>query len=366
VYLREAFGPTWGYLYGWTTAIVINPASIAAIAVGFATYAGFFVPLSPAGVKAVALGSIALLTLLNAIGVRAGATTQNAFTLLKVALLVGLVGAVVFLPGGGPSNFLPLWAAEGHSLAAFGVATVAVLWAYDGWIEITYVGSEVRDPGRVVPRSILLATALAIGLYTLVTLAFLYVLSPARTAASMLPASDAARVTMGPVGAGLVAIAIMISTLGANNGIILTSARIPYAMSRSGLFLPSVGRIHPRYGTPVVSLVHQALVASALAVSGTYDQLFTYVVFASWVFYALGAAAVLRLRRVAPALERPYKAWGYPVTPLVFIAFAIYLVATTIVQSPRDAAVGVALIAAGLMPYAHWRRRARGAEPGPP
>ena len=357
VYLREAFGPALGYLYGWTTAIVINPASIAAIAVAFATYAGFFVPLSPWGVKAVAVGSIVLLTALNAVGVRAGATTQNAFTLLKVALLVGLVGAVVFLPGGGTSNFLPLWAAEGHSLAAFGVATVAVLWAYDGWIEITYVGSEVRDPGRIVPRSILLATALAIGLYTLVTLAFLYVLSPARTAASVLPASDAARVTMGPVGAGLVAIAIMISTLGANNGIILTSARIPYAMARGGLFIPSVGRIHPRYGTPVVSLVHQAFVASALAVSGTYDQLFTYVVFASWVFYALGAGAVLRLRRAAPALERPYKAWGYPVTPLVFIAFAIYLVTTTIVQAPRDAAVGVALIAAGLVPYAHWRRR---------
>jgi len=358
VYLREAFGPLWGYLYGWTTAIVVNPASIAAIAVGFATYAGFFVPLPPAGLKAVAVGSIAALTVLNAAGVRAGATTQNAFTILKAALLVGLVAALVVLPGGGPANFRPLWGDGGHPVAGFAVAIVAVLWAYDGWIEITYVGGEVRDPGRVVPRSILLATVSAIALYTLVTLAFLYVLSPARTAASTLPAADAARVTMGALGAGLVAAAIMISTLGANNGIILTSARIPYAMARSGLFLPSVGSVHPRTGTPVVSLVHQGFVASALALTGTYDQLFTYVVFASWVFYALGAAAVLRLRRTAPALDRPYRTWGYPVTPLVFIAFAVYLVGATIVESPRDAMVGIALIAGGLLPYAHWRRRA--------
>jgi APA family basic amino acid/polyamine antiporter len=359
VYLREAFGPAWGYLYGWTTAIVINPASIAAIAVGFATYTGFFVPLSPAGVKAVAIGSIVLLTALNAAGVRAGAATQNAFTLLKVALLVGLVASLVVFPGGRPANLLPLWGADGHPLAAFGVATVAVLWAYDGWIEVTYVGGEVRDPGRVVPRSIVLATVLAIALYTLVSLAFLYVLSPAGAARSALPASDAARVTQGAVGAGLVALAIMISTLGANNGIIFTSARIPYAMARGGLFLPSVGRLHPRFGTPVVSLVHQGLVAAALAVSGTYDQLFTYVVFASWVFYAFGAAALLRLRRTAPHLERPYRAWGYPATPLVFIAFALYLVGTTIVQAPRDSAVGIGLIVIGLLPYGYWGRRRR-------
>jgi APA family basic amino acid/polyamine antiporter len=168
---------------------------------------------------------------------------------------------------------------------------------------------------------------------------------------------------MGAVGAGLVAVAIMVSTVGANNGIILTSARIPYAMARDGLFVRSVGTIHPRLGTPVVSLVHQALVASALALTGTYDQLFTYVVFASWVFYALGAGALLRLRRTAPALERPYRAWGYPATPLVFIAFAVYLVGATIVQSPRDAAVGIGLIVTGLAPYAHWRRRVRAAEP---
>jgi amino acid transporter len=358
VYLREAYGPVWGYLYGWATAIVINPASIAAIAVAFATYTAFFVPLSGLGIKGVALLSIAALTALNCVGLRAGATTQNALTILKAVLVLALVAIAFVLPGGTTANLTPLWPPDGHRLVApLGVAMVAVLWAYDGWIEITYVGSEVKDPGRNVPRSIALATLLAAGLYLLMTTAFLYVLTPARMATSTVPASDAARVILGTAGGGFVAIAIMVSTLGANNGIILTSARIPYAMARTGLFLRSVGTLHPGRRTPVVSLTQQALVAGALALTGTYDQLFTYVVFASWMFYALGAGAVVRLRRTAPHLDRPYRTWGYPYTPLVFIAFALYLVGTTIVSSPRDAAVGVGLVAVGLAPYAYWRRR---------
>ena len=243
-------------------------------------------------------------------------------------------------------------------MAGFALATVAVLWTFDGWIEITYVGGEVRDPGRVVPRSIILATLLAAALYLVVTLAFLYVLSPAGTAASALPASDAARATLGPLGAGLVAAAIMISAFGANNGIILTSARIPFAMAREGRFFRSVGTLHPRRGTPVISLVQQGVVASALTLTGTYDQLITYVVFASWIFYAMGALAVMRLRRSAPGLDRPYRTWGYPVTPVVFTLFAIALVTATVVETPREALVGMVLILAGLVPYRFWSRRA--------
>jgi len=358
VYLREAWGPAWGYLYGWTTAIVINPAAIAAIAVGFATYAGFFLPLSPWGIKAVAVASIATLTALNCVGIRAGVVTQNVLTILKAALLVGLVAVAFALPGGGLGNLRPLWIHGGPGMAGFALATVAVLWTFDGWIEITYVGGEVRDPGRVVPRSIILATLLAAALYLVVTLAFLYVLSPAGTAASALPASDAARATLGPLGAGLVAAAIMISAFGANNGIILTSARIPFAMAREGRFFRSVGTLHPRRGTPVISLVQQGVVASALTLTGTYDQLITYVVFASWIFYAMGALAVMRLRRSAPGLDRPYRTWGYPVTPVVFTLFAIALVTATVVETPREALVGMVLILAGLVPYRFWSRRA--------
>jgi APA family basic amino acid/polyamine antiporter len=356
VYLREAYGPVWGYLYGWTAGVVINPASIAAIAVAFATYAGVFLPLSSLGIKALAIASIIVLTVLNARGVREGAVTQNLLTIVKVVLLVVLVGGTLVLPGGSFDNLSPWWP-SGSVLVGFGTGIVAVLWAFDGWIEVTYVGSEVRNPGWVVPRSIILAVLLATALYLLVTIGFTYVLSPDGTAASSLPASDAAQVTLGAGGAGFVAAAIMISTLGANNGIVFTSARIPFAMARDRLFLPSLGRVHPGYGTPVVALMCQAGVASALALSGTYDQLFTYVVFASWIFYALAAAAVIRMRVKAPELARPYRAWGYPVTPLVFIAFSLYLVVATIAAAPRDALVGIVLIATGVGPYLYWNRK---------
>ena len=170
-------------------------------------------------------------------------------------------------------------------------------------------------------------------------------------------ASDAARVTMGAVGASFVVIAILISTLGANNGIVLTAARIPYAMARGGMFFRSQGIVHPRYGTPTVALLTQGVIASALTALGTYDQLFTYVVFAQFVFYALSASAVMRLRKTAPQLARPYKTWGYPVTPIVFIAFAIWLVYNTIVETPRDSAIGAGLILLGLPGYWYWKKR---------
>lgn len=358
VYLREAFGPVWGFLYGWTVALVVNPASIAAIAVGFATYLQFFVPLTPGGIKLVAIGSIALLTGLNYLGVRPGATTQNVLTFLKVGALGALIVLGLLLPGGSAQHFDPVWPARAVPglVGAFGVAMVAILWAYDGWIEITYVGSEVKDPGRSLPVSILTSTAVVTLLYALVNLAYLYLLSPGRMAASPLVASDAAQVVLGSAGAALVAGAILVSTLGANNGIVLTAARIPYAMARAGVFFAWSGRVHPRFRTPGAALLAQGAVSGALALTGTYQQLFTYVVFGSWVFYTLGCAAVIRLRRTAPGLARPYRAWGYPVTPLVFIAFATWLVAMTIIETPRQSMVGAAFILAGLPAYAYLRR----------
>jgi amino acid transporter len=359
VYLREGFGPVWGFLYGWAVAALVNPASIAAIAAAFATYLGFFVPLGPWGVKLVAVGSIAALTALNCAGVREGAVTQNVLTTLKVAALVGLVLAAFALPGGSVAHLTADAAPAGGLLAPLGVAMVAVLWAYDGWIEITYVGSEVVDPGRVLPKSIAWSLAVVIAVYTLANVAFLYVLPPDRMAASALVASDVATVVLGSGGAAVVAACILVATLGANNGIVLTSARIPYAMARDGRFFPWAGRVHPTLGTPVPALLAQGLVAAALALTGTYEELFTYVVFASWVFYALGCAAVLRLRRTKPDLPRPYRAWGYPVTPLVFIGFAAWLVGSAIVETPREAAVGVIIVAAGLPGYWYWSRAAR-------
>jgi len=361
-YLREAYGTVWAFLYGWANFAVINTASIAAIAVGFARYIGFFTPLTETAVRVIAIASIAALTLLNCRGVRLGATTQNILTILKIGALVALIATSFALPGGSASHFQPLWPSGtvGQLIGPFGVAMVAVLWAYDGWIETTYVGSEIVDPGRNLPRSIIFSTLIVIALYVLTSVAYAYVLSPAGMAGSALVASDAAKVTMGALGATLVVVAILIATLGANNGIILTAARIPYAMARGGMFFRSQGIVHPRYATPTVALLTQGVVASALTALGTYDQLFTYVVFAQFVFYALSASAVIRLRRTAPQLARPYRTWGYPVTPIVFIAFAAWLVYNTIVETPRDSAIGAGIILLGLPGYWYWKRGGKG------
>ncbi len=362
VYLREAYGPACGFLFGWAAFMVINPASISAIAVGFATYLGFFLPLGATGVKLVAIGSIAGLTAINCLGVRPGANTQNALTFLKVAALGALVVFCFALPGGRAANFEPVAPRSALSSVAgpFGIAMVAVLWAYDGWNEITFVAGEVKDPGRNLPRAIVLSTVIVIAFYLLANLAYLYALSPERMSRSTLVASDAATVVLGAPGAALVAGAILVSTLGANNGIVLTAARVPYAVAREGLFFPWVAGVHPRFRTPVSALVFQGVWAGALTFTGTYDQLFTYVVFGEWVFYIMTCAAVITLRRKAADLPRPYRVWGYPFTPLVFIAFATWVVISTVLQRPRDVGVGAAIILVGLPGYFYWRRTGSG------
>jgi APA family basic amino acid/polyamine antiporter len=361
VYLQRAFGPLWGWLYGWGAAVIINPAAIAFVAVGFATYLGYFLPADAWGVKLVAVGSILLLTGLNFFGLRTGAVTQNILTLLKIAAVAALVLAGLLLPGGSAANLEPLWPRESgvRLLGPFGVAMVAVLGAYDGWIEITYVGSELKSPGRDMPRSIVLSTLLVTLLYVGMSTAVLWVLGREGTAASSLVAADAMRVVLGPIGATLIVIAILVSTTGCNNGIIFTAPRVPYAMARVGKFFSWAARLNPRYRAPNAALVVQGVWSSLLALSGSYIQLLTYMVFVSFLFYAMSAAAVIVLRRRAPEMARPYRAWGYPVTPVIFILFALYLVGNTIVESPRDAAVGGGLLLLGLPFYWYFLRTHR-------
>jgi basic amino acid/polyamine antiporter, APA family len=357
-YLREAYGPLPAFLYGWAAGIVINPASVAAISVVCATYLGYFLKFGAGAIPWIAAGSTVVLTGLNCLGVRPGTLTQNALTLLKIGLVVLLIIAGLALPGGTTANFHPVWpsVAIGPLLPAFGVAMVSALWAYDGWIEITYVGSEVKDPGRTMPRAIVLSTLLCAGLFVAVTIAYQYVLPHSRIATSPLVASDAAQVTLGRAGAGLVAAAIVVSTLGANNGIILTAARIPYAMAESGQLFRALGAVHPRFATPVVALVTQGVITVALTLTGSYQALYTYVVFVGWIFYALSCAAVMTLRAKRPDLARPYRALGYPVTPIIFIAFALWLVGTTIAQSPKESLASGGLVLLGLPVFYYFRR----------
>ncbi len=359
IYLQRALGPVWGYLYGWGSSVVINPASIAAIAVGFATYLGFFLPLSPLAIKLVAIGSILLLTLINCFGLKVGAVTQNVVTLIKIGAVVALVALCLLLPGGSVRNFQPLWPTEpmGALIGPFGVAMIAVLWGYDGWIEITYVGSEMRNPARDMPRSILLSTVLVSVLYVGVSLAILYVLGRENAARSPLVAADAMRVVLGTGGAAFITVAVLVSTLGSNHGIVFTAARIPWAMAREGQFFSWASTLNPRYATPNTSLVVQGVWSSLLVLLGTYNDLITCMVFVSFLFYSLSCISVIVLRRREPGMARPYRAWGYPVTPVVFILFSAYLIVNSIIAEPEFSLIGAGLLAAGLPFYWYFMKR---------
>jgi len=365
IYLREAYGPVWGFLYGWGAFMVINTASIAAIAVAFAQYLGYFVPLNDTEIKIIAMLSTVLLTTINCFGLKLGAWTQNAFTFLKMAALAGIIVLSFVLKGGAAENFTPFFPAQSFSslLGPIGLAMVAALWAYDGWIEITYVGSEVKNPQRNLPLSIIFSTLIVIALYVLISIACVYVLSVGtmgqamKASSSYLVASEVATTIMGTAGAALVTIAILISTLGSNNGIVFTAARIPYAMAKEKLFFQAMAKVSAKYHVPLVALIVQGVWACILTASGSYDQLYTYVVFVSWLFYAMSCGAVIVLRRKAPNMPRPYKTWGYPVVPVVFILFAIWLVINTIVEAPRDAAIGAGIMLSGLPIYFYWKQK---------
>jgi APA family basic amino acid/polyamine antiporter len=359
VYLEKAYGPSWGFLYGWTAFMVINTASIAAISVGFATYLGYFLQLDEFGLQTAAIASTVALTTLNCFGLKVGAWTQNVLTLVKMGALLALPLLSFTLPGGSSENLFPFFPSGTFStlVGPLTLAMVGALWAYDGWIEITYVAGEVKDPGTALPRSIIYSTLVVMLLYTAVSLSCVYVLGVGEMSSSGLVASDVATVILGSSGAALVAGAILVSTLGSNNGIVFTAARIPYAMAREGLFFRFLGSVSPTFETPTAALVIQGILACLLTLSGTYDRLYTYVVFASWVFYAMSCGAVIILRKKAPDLPRPYKAWGYPLVPLAFILSAFVLVAYTIAEDPVASGIGGGIILAGVPVYLYWKRK---------
>ena len=358
VYLNEAYGPAWGYLYGWSCVAVINTASIAAVGVAFSEYLGFFFPLSTMGIKSVAILSVILLTIINILDVKSGARAQNIFTLLKIGAILGIISLGLVMDGGSAENIQPFY--PDRPLPALvgplGLAMVSVLWTYDGWIFITYVAGEVKNPGRNIPLSLVFCMLIVISIYLLINFVFTYTLGIGAMGTSMLVASDSASIFLGEKGAALVSIIILISLLGANNGFILTSARINYAMARDKLFFQQAAKVHPKFKSPANALVIQAMWASVLTFSGTYNQLITYIIFASWIFYALSCAAVIILRKKRPEMKRPYKTPGYPYIPIIFILFAVFLTFNTILEAPRDAAVGAGIILAGLPLYFYWKK----------
>jgi len=379
-YLREAYGKLPAFLFGWTEFLVIKAGSIAAVAVAFALYLGYFVPatwqpfyhqtihlnigftisIADAGVKSIAIVVILLLSTVNYLGVKFGGWVQNIFTFLKIGALIGLVGSVFLLGHRSENAFVPFWPEHYSSalLSVFGVAMVAALWAYDGWNNTTYVATEVRQPQRNIPLALFIGTGIVIVIYLAANYAYAYVLPIATIANSQLVAADAIETFLGSSGAAIISAAVMVSTFGTVNGMILSGARITYAMAQDKVFFKNMGDIHSRFRTPHVSLAVQGIWSALLTLSGRFDQLFTYVVFAAWLFYAMTTGGVFILRKKWPKVNRPYKTWGYPVVPLLFIFVSIWFVFNTLINDPRDALFGLAIVVLGLPAYFYWNLKA--------
>ena len=350
VFLRESYSPAVGFLWCWAMFWSMHTGIIAAIATVCARYVGFFVPLGDTGVRVVAIGAILVLSAVNYVGVRYGTAVQTTFTIIKVAAVVLIVVAGFAAartsspaPAASPSSIVP-------SLRSFVTATVAGLFAFGGWHMVTYAGDETIDARRTIPRALLIGTLAVTASYIAINAAYLVVLSPAAVASSNRVAADFADRVMGSGGAAAMSALVVLSTLGAMTGIILTGPRVYLAAAHDGLLFRWIGAIHPRYGTPHLAIALQAVWASILVATGTYRVLFTRVVYTEWIFFGLMTAGLFVLRRrsgYAPA----YRAWGYPVLPLVFIVATAVIVFNQLASDPVESATGLLIVLAGLPIY---------------
>lgn len=385
VYLRRAYGRLVGFLYGWMAFTVARAGSQAAIAVGLAIFMnvalggvlgrwhlealpfGAHFPLS--GLTLVALATIWTVALINCASVAAGGHMALALTIAKVGLVLSVgIGAFVFasgdwshLMGSGLAGSCDGVAGSARGgLAGFGAAMLGALWAYDGWQNVAGLAGEIRDPQRNLPRAFVGGTLVVTALYVFVNVAYYYALSPLQVAsipASSSVATEVLKQFLGPMAVSLTAIALMISSFGALHASVLANSRIPFAMARDGLFFRSLVRLSPRSNVPVRAILAQAAWASVLALSGSYDSLTDSVIFASWMFYGLTTASLFVFRKRMPDAVRPYRAFGYPAVPMIFLLVTAALLINTFVAAPREALRGVAVLAAGLPFYWYWSRQ---------
>jgi APA family basic amino acid/polyamine antiporter len=360
VFLREAYGKLVAFLFGWTLFLIIDSGSMATLAVAFSSkYLPQFVRLSPAGTKAIAVALVFVLAAINYVGVRWGALVQNILTVIKFSALVGVCGVVFLFARGNPANFVtPSLPSFSFSLiGAFGVGLVAALWALKGWEVATFSAGELGSPEKNLPRGIFVGTLLVLLLYLAANLAYLYAVPVQEMAGSSRIASEAMNFAIGPVGASLIALAILFSITGAANGHLLTGPRVYFAMARDGLFFRKVADVHPRFLTPHISIIALGIWSALLCLSGTFEQLFTYVVFGLWIFFGLTVGAVIILRRKRPGLARPYRTWGYPWTPALFILAALFISVNTLINRFWNSFAGLLIIALGLPAYFYWARK---------
>jgi basic amino acid/polyamine antiporter, APA family len=363
VYLRDAYGPIAGFLCGWSMFTVARSAQVAWMAVTFALYVSYFVPLGAVASKLLGVAAIVIFSAINYRGVRAGAAVQKSFTGAKIAgVLIIVVGAFLSRSTAPAATTA---ASAPFSVSSFGVALIACLLAYDGWVQLTFVAGEIRDPQKNIFRALAIGGAACIAIYLLANLAYLRVLSIPEIAASDHVGATAAERILGAGGGKLVSAIILVSILGTLNGCFLTTPRVYFAQASDGLFFRRFAEIHPRFRTPSFAIVTQGVWAIVLVITGSYETLVDYALFAMWISYGLMVAAVIILRRTRPDVPRPYRMWGYPVTPLLFIGITGWFLVNMLMTRPGPSLVSLGLIATGIPAYFIWKERPRAAHAVP-
>ena len=380
VYLREAYGPLFGFLFGWKLFLVNMTGSIAALGVAFAVYLGYFLPslslqkillatnvslgnmglsLSLSAGQVVAVLVILLFSAFNYIGVNFGKSVQNVFTVTKIAtiLLIIVFGLAVGARNPIHLDLTPAGMDFTQILVGFGIALIAISWAFDGWNNINYVAGEIRNPKRNLPLALILGAVGISILYLLMNVVYLLALPVEKMSGKVRIAEISATSLFGAPAAKLISAAVIIAVLGALNGAIFAGARVYYAMAKDKLFFQRVGKLHPKFRTPAFAVLIQALWSSVLALTGTFEQLFTYAMFIGVLFWVIAAAAVFTLRRKKPSLPRPYKTWGYPVVPLVFIVALSGVLINALVERPVESLIGLAFTALGIPVFYVWKSK---------
>jgi len=381
VFLREAYGDLTGFLYGWTLFAVIQTGTLAALAVNYATYFGLFVPalgmdrvlatlpllghpiaISAGQINAVAV--IVVLSIVNYFGVKEGSLFQGIVTVVKIASFAGFMILGVLIGRGSWSNFTAPAAssaaagtAGGFGLGPFILSLVAMLWAYEGWNNITFTAGEIKDPQRNLPLSLILGMSAIALIYVGMNLVYLYAMPVGDMMTTETIGEAASGRLFGPIGSRLMALSVLISVFGCISATVISGPRVFYAMAKDGLFFRGLAEIHPVRRTPAKAIVGQCVWSSALCLSGRYDQLYTFVIFAAVLFYALAGASVMVLRRAHPEWPRPYRTWGYPATPLFYVAVCVVVLVNTLISQPVESGWGLAILACGLPAYVYWKRR---------
>ena len=354
VYLKEAYSPSIGFLWGWAMFWSIHSGIIAAIAVIFARYTHYFIPLGNSGIKVVSIGVILVISAVNYMGVKQGSTVQTLFTLGKVIAIVLIVILGFAVGSKTPEHFvIGDLANTDVSVNSFFLALVAALFAFGGWHMVTYNAEETIEPRKTIPRALMLGTLIVTLCYMALNAVYMYVLPLDKVASSDQIAADAADVLLGSGGGSFMSALVIFSTFGALSGIILCGPRVYYSMAKDGLFFRWVGAIHPRYRTPHRAIVMQAVWSSVLVATGTYKALFTRVVYTEWFFFAMMTLGLFLLRR-KPNIVRDYKIWGYPVIPAIFIISSLAIVVNQVISDPRESMFGFSLVLAGLPVYFLW------------